>query len=201
MGKFYSLTVLMGGRASARAENIDMAKLYRFWYTFAMTYYDRIFEEAIGNYGLITSSQAKAIGIPSVELVKLAQRGRLTRLGYGVYKLAQYSPAPDGRDAYADSLALVDKDAYLYGQSVLALHHLCPTNPARIYVATPRRIRKKLDKGIQVIDSTPCKELEWYEGLPSQSISLAIRTARGTIMDERLREAIKTARQKDLIDD
>ena len=166
-----------------------------------MTYYDRIFEEAIGNYGLITSSQAKAIGIPSVELVKLAQRGRLTRLGYGVYKLAQYSPAPDGRDAYADSLALVDKDAYLYGQSVLALHHLCPTNPARIYVATPRRIRKKLDKGIQVIDSTPCKELEWYEGLPSQSISLAIRTARGTVMDERLREAIKTARQKDLIDD
>ena len=110
-----------------------------------MTYYDRIFEEAIGNYGLITSSQAKAIGIPSVELVKLAQRGRLTRLGYGVYKLAQYLPAPDGRDAYADSLALVDKDAYLYGQSVLTLHHLCPTNPARVYVATPRRIRKKLD--------------------------------------------------------
>ena len=134
--------------------------------------------------------QAKAIGIPSVELVKLAQRGRLTRLGYGVYKLAQYSPASDGRDAYADSLALVDKDAYLYGQSVLALHNLCPTNPARIYVATPRRIRKKLDKGIQVIDSTPCEELEWYEGLPSQSISLAIRTARGTVMDERLREAI-----------
>jgi hypothetical protein len=51
------------------------------------------------------------------------------------------------------------------------------------------------------MDSTPCEELEWYEGLPSQSISLAIRTARGTVMDERLREAISTARQKDLIDD
>ena len=178
-----------------------MAKLYRFWYTFGMTYYDRIFEEAIGNYGLITSAQAKAIGIPSVELVKLAQRGRLARLGYGVYKLTQYSPAPDGRDAYADSLALVDKDAYLYGQSVLALHHLCPTNPSRIYIASPRRIRKKLSKGIQIMDSTPCEELEWYEGLPSQSISLAIRTARGTVMDERLCEAIKTARQNDLIDD
>lgn len=166
-----------------------------------MTYYDRIFEEAIGNYGLITSAQAMAIGIPSVELVKLAQRGRLIRLGYGVYKLAQYSPAPDGRDAYADSLALVGKDAYLCGQSVLAFHHLCPTNPARIYIASPRRIRKKLNKGIVVIDSTPCEELEWYEGLASQSISLAIRSSHGMVMDERLREAIATALQKELIDE
>ena len=177
-----------------------MAKVYRFWYTSGMTYYNRIFEEAIGNYGLITSSQAKAIGIPPVELVKLAKRGRLIRLGYGVYKLSQYSPAPDGRDAYADSLTLVGEDAYLYGQSVLAMHHLCPTNPARIYVATPNRVRKQLNKGIAVIGSLPCDDMEWYEGLPSQSIPLAIRTSFKVIMPERIREAIATALRKELID-
>ena len=165
-----------------------------------MTYYNRIFEEAIGNYGLITSSQAKAIGIPPVELVKLAKRGRLIRLGYGVYKLSQYSPAPDGRDAYADSLALAGEDAYLYGQSVLAMHHLCPTNPAKIYVATPHRVRKHLDKGIVVIGPLPCTDMEWYEGLPSQSIPLAIRTSFKVIMPERLHEAIVTALRKELID-
>ena len=37
-----------------------------------MTYYDQIFDEAVGNYGLISSSKAKEMGIPAIELVKLA---------------------------------------------------------------------------------------------------------------------------------
>ena len=165
-----------------------------------MTYYNRIFDEAIGNYGIISSAKAKEIGIPIVELAKLAKRGRLRRIGYGVYKLVQYSPAPDGLDAYADSLAIVGADAYLYAQSVLAMHHLCPTNPSRIYVATPHRSRKVTDKGIVIIDNKPCYELEWYDGIPSQSIPLAIRSSKGTIMGERLREAVNTALRKELID-
>lgn len=165
-----------------------------------MTYYNQIFNEAVGNYGIISSAKAKEIGIPIVELAKLAKRGRLRRIGYGVYKLVQYSPAPDGLDAYADSLAIVGADAYLYAQSVLAMHHLCPTNPSRIYVATPHRNRKVTDKGIVIIDNKPCSELEWYDGIPSQSIPLAIRSSKGTIMGERLREAVNTALRKELID-
>ena len=165
-----------------------------------MTYYNQIFNEAIGNYGIISSAKAKEIGIPIVELAKLAKRGRLRRIGYGVYKLVQYSPAPDGLDAYADSLAIVGADAYLYAQSVLAMHHLCPTNPSRIYVATPHRNRKVTDKGIVIIDNKPCCELEWYDGIPSQSIPLAIRSSKGTIMVDRLREAVNTALRKELID-
>lgn len=174
--------------------------VYHFWYTFGVTYYNQIFDEAIGNYGIVTSSRAREIGIPVIELAKLAMRGRLRRLGYGVYKLAQYSPAPDGLDAYADSLALAGDGAYLYAQSVLALHHLCPTNPARIYVATPRRARRRLGDGIVVVGETPCADPAWYEGLPSQSVSLAIRTSRGTVMDDRLREAVAAALRKELID-
>ena len=165
-----------------------------------MTYYNQIFDEAIGNYGLISSSKAKGMGIPAVELVKLANRGRLRRLGYGVYKLVQYSPAPDGLDAYADSLALVGEDAYLYAQSVLAMHHLCPTNPARIYVGTPNRCRKRLGDGIVVMAEKPCEELEWYAGLPAQPVAQAIRASRGMIMDERLLEAVDAAVRKELID-
>ena len=177
-----------------------MPTLYRKWYTVGVTYYTQIFDEAIGNYGIITSSKAKEMGIPIVELVKLSKRGRLRRLGYGVYKLVQYSPAPDGLDAYADSLALVGKDAYLYAQSVLAMHHLCPTNPARIYIGTPNRCRKRLGVGIIVADCRPCEELEWYDGIPSQTVADAILASRGTIMEERLAEAIATALDNDLID-
>ena len=165
-----------------------------------MTYYDQIFDEAIGKYGIISSARAKEIGIPSVELVKLSRRGRLRRLGYGVYKLVQYSPAPDGLDAYADSIALVGDGAYLYAQSVLAMHHLCPTNPARIYVATPKRCRRTLGDRIVVVDERPFDEIEWYDGIPSQTVAEAIRTSRGAVMDERLVEAVDTALRKELID-
>ena len=165
-----------------------------------MTYYNQIFEEAIGNYGIISSARAKEIGIPPVELVKLSRRGRLRRLGYGVYKLAQYSPAPDGLDAYADSVALVGDGAYLYAQSVLAMHRLCPTNPARIYVATPKRCRRALGEGIVVVDGHPCAETEWYYGLPSQTVADAIRQSRGSVMDERLVEAVDAALRKELVD-
>ena len=177
-----------------------MPTVYRKWYTVGVTYYDQIFDEAVGNYGLISSSKAKEMGIPAIELVKLAKRGRLNRLGYGVYKLAQYSPAPDGLDAYADSLALVGTDAYLYAQSVLAMYHLCPTNPARIYVGTPKRCRRRLGDGIVVVAEKPCGELEWYEGLPSQPVDKAILASRGSIMDERLLEAVDAALRKELID-
>ena len=37
-----------------------------------MTAYQAIYDEAIGNYGLITSAQAKALGISNETLVKLA---------------------------------------------------------------------------------------------------------------------------------
>ena len=105
-----------------------------------MTNYEKVFEEAIGNYGLITSAQAVGIGISNKELVKLAARGRLTRIGQGTYKLVQYAPASNGLDAYADSVAIVGEGAYLYGESVLALCGLCPVDPFRIFVATDRRL-------------------------------------------------------------
>ena len=165
-----------------------------------MTCYERIFDEAIGNYGLMTTAEARRIGVPPVELVKLARRGRLRRLGYGVYKLTQYAPARDGLDAYADALALVGPGAYLYGASVLAVHGLCPTNPARIHVATPNRCRRHPEGGIEIRERTPCDEPEWHEGLPMQPVAQAILAARGVVMDERLKEAVAAALRKGLVD-
>lgn len=155
-----------------------------------MKYYDVIFDAAVGNFGLVTSSEARELGIPGIELVKLAARGRLRRLGYGVYKLVQYAPAPDGLDAYADVLAIVGREAYLYGPSVLALLKLCPTNPGKIYAGTPRRCRKRLGGGVVLYDNTPCRKLEWYEGIPAQSADVAIRSSVGNVMPERLAEAV-----------
>ena len=82
----------------------SIAKVCCFWYTFAMKNYDAIYENAADNYGLITSSEAKTLGISNVELVKLAHRGRLHRVGHGVYRIMHYIPT--AYDKYADAITL-----------------------------------------------------------------------------------------------
>ena len=92
-----------------------------------MTAYEKIYEESIGNYGLITSARASELGISNMALVLLAQRGRLIRIGRGLYRLAHWLPTEF--DGYAQAVMSVGEEAYLYGESVIALLNLAPTNP------------------------------------------------------------------------
>ena len=80
----------------------------------AMTAYQKIYDEAIGNYGLFLSSRAREIGISGSALVNLASRGRLERLAHGVYRIDKFVPHPDGLDAYACAVACCGEDAYLW---------------------------------------------------------------------------------------
>lgn len=176
-----------------------LPKVTRFCYTIDMTTYDKLFDEAIENYGLVTTSMARRMGIAPGALVDLAYRGRLTRIGQGVYQLVQY--APDARDPYAQAVALVGDGAYLYGESVIAMLGLAPTDPDRIYVATANRVRKNLGEGIKV-----CKGAAGYspikiEGIPSQRVADAIVCAKCTMPAERLRAACAEALRIGKIDE
>ena len=99
-----------------------------------MTYYDDIFDIASENFGLITTAQARELGIAKDELSKLRARGKLTRVGHGVYRVKHHVPSP--LDAYADAVALVGSGAYISGVSVLAMHDLASVNPNTIEVGT-----------------------------------------------------------------
>ena len=164
-----------------------------------MTAYNRIFDVAIENHGLITTSLARKMGVAPGTLVDLAQRGRLMRIGQGVYQLVQY--VPDVNDPYAQAVALVGEGAYLYGESVIAMLNLAPTNPDRIYVATANRVRKNLGDGIAV-----CKVKAGYrpvliEGIPSQKVVDAIMSAKATMPVDRLKSAGVEALRIGRIDD
>lgn len=170
-----------------------------FCYTIDVTAYNRIFDEAIENYGLVTTSMARKLGIAPGTLVDLAYRGRLTRIGQGVYQLVQY--APDVKDPYAQAVALVGDGAYLYGESVIAMLNLAPTDPDRIYVATASRVRKNLGEGIKI-----CKAVVGYkpirvEGIPSQKVVDAILSARATMPNDRLKLAVAEALRIGKIDE
>ena len=162
-----------------------------------MKVYDKIYEYASENYGLITSSQARELGIPNIELVKLAKRGRLERVWQGVYRVEYYTPTT--LDKYAEAVAVVGKNSVIYGESVLAMHNLALVNPSTLYVATYDRIRKKLPQYIKIIKpDIPYTEIA-YEGIPSQSVFEAILVCTKTIMSKRLIDAVNDSERQGLI--
>ena len=162
-----------------------------------MKNYDAIYEYAADNYGLITSSEAKTLGIPNAELVKLAHRGRLRRLGHGVYRLTHYIPT--AYDKYAEAVALVGNGAIIYGESVLAMHNLALVNPAAIQVAVLGRIRKNLPEYIKIVYPEKAYDEVTYEGIPSQSVFEAILVCKNIVISERLIEATGEAKRQGLI--
>ena len=157
-----------------------------------MSYYDDIYETAVDNYYLITTREAERIGVPRIELAKLAKRGKLEHVSHGLYRLARY--VPHQNDPYAVSVAMVGEEAYLYGESVIAMLGLAPTNPARIYVATPKRYRGKGADGLVVVVRPDTGDTTVYEGVPSQDAGAAIVSCLGKMMPVRLRDAAEKAR-------
>lgn len=171
-----------------------MAKAYRYWYYLDMSYYDEIYEIAVDQHYLITTCEARDAEIPPVELRKLAHRGKLDHLGYGLYRLSRY--VPSDVDPYAVAVALAGPGARLHGESVIAMLGLAPTNPAFIYVESPRRVRRKLEDGVVLKKANADEPITTYMGVPSQTVKHAILSARKTMMDDRLREAASAARDE-----
>ena len=78
-----------------------------------MAHFDDIYELAADNYGLITSAEAKNLGVAKSELNRWVGMGRLLKRGQGVYKLVRYVPTE--YDRYAEAVALVGDGSFLFG--------------------------------------------------------------------------------------
>ena len=163
-----------------------------------MTYRQDLAEVAVGNYGYVTARDARELGIPVVEMGKLAARGRLKRVGHGVYRVPEV-PVSD-RDQYAEAVLQVGPGARLVRDAVLALHGLALVNPRRIKVGTPRRVRTALPPFVEIVhDDTPLGELTKYEGIPSTTVARALIDSRGLVMVERLQQGLKDAVRQGLV--
>jgi len=164
-----------------------------------MTSYAKIYESAADNYGLITNEQAHEIGVTTRNLNDLARRGRLMRIGFGVYQLSHYIPTE--RDPYAQAVALAGPGAFLYGESVLALLNLTPTNPTRMYIGTPGRMRRKLNRGYRVHQFFTNARVVPIEGIAAQIVPDAILAAKPTVRTDRLVNAATEACRRGIIDE
>lgn len=205
----------VGGRREARDRGLvgfvtawchQLPKVLCIRYTFGMAKIDDIYGAA-DDFGLVTSAEARALGCSNAELVQYARRGRLERVGWGVYKIPVW-PYQEA-SPYAAAVKNVGKGAYLYGESVVALLKLAPTNPGRIWVATPRRVRKDLGEGFHVVSAADGTKTALYEGIPCQRVADAIAAAVGAIgceraaraADEALRLGYVTERERSDLDE
>ncbi len=164
----------------------------------ADTYRRRAWELAIGQYGYVRSADAHQLGIPVVELGKLAARGQIRHVAYGLYRFDDLPPTR--YDQFFEAVARVGSDAHLTGDAVLALHNLALVNPRRIRVGTARRVRTQLPEWIQVVNETvDTSDLTTYELIPSTTVAHAMAACSDTVMSERLLTAVDDARRQGLL--
>jgi predicted transcriptional regulator of viral defense system len=156
-----------------------------------MNSFNKLYDAAIENYGIITSGMAKEYGVSAMALVQLARRGRFVHIRRGLYRLSQYVPTE--YDEYAEAVAVVGRGAYLYGETVLAMLKLTETDPTRLYVASALRQRKTLPRFI-VVRPAPADYVPIaIQGIPCQRVEDALEAAAETIDGKRLSDAAREA--------
>lgn len=178
----------------------QLSQHYRFQYGCDMAgvkYRDVIRELALDNYGYVTTKDAVGAGVPAVELPKLAARGGLENVAYGLYRVSDV-PAT-AFDQFAEALLRVGNGAFLHGESVLALLGLADVNPRQIQVAVPRRARPQLPSFIELTRVADSPATTTYQGLTAQPVADALVECRGRIETKRLLDAARQARAAGLL--
>lgn len=161
-------------------------------------YRSALYGLAAEHHGFVTTEMARAVGVPSVEVRKLAARGGMSNVARGLYRVEGIDAGD--RAPYAEAVLRVGEDAHLVGDSVLAFHDLALVNPRRIKVATPRRVRKDLPSHIQLVHArTDPADLTEYDGIPSLTVAAAIRDSIGALIPERLSAAVERAADEGLV--
>lgn len=164
----------------------------------AETYRRRLREVALDQHGLVTTDNARALGIPPAQLRSLAHRGGLTRVAHGVYRFDDIPPS--AYDGYMEAVLAAGPDALLVADAVLAMLDLGLANPTRLRVATPRRVSRALPAFVELVRRPVDEEKRTsYEGVPAQHLVDAIRESRGLVMAERLLDAVTDAHRRGLI--
>ncbi|VAZ99021.1 hypothetical protein LAUMK35_04199 [Mycobacterium pseudokansasii] len=166
-----------------------------------MTYRQDLWEIAAEHHGIFTTRQAEDAGVPGVEVRKLAARGALTRIGHGVYRHAGV-PA-DKWTELAATLARVGEDAFLEGDTVLAMFNLALVNPPKIFIGTPRRRRTAPPPHTVVTVRPRATEdgLTTYEGLRCVTVRRALLDGVPHLLSERVLQAVAEAQRRELIDE
>jgi predicted transcriptional regulator of viral defense system len=158
------------------------------------------------NDGLVTSNQARALGIADSVLARLTQRGKLERVARGVYRIP-YFPA-DRLSQYREAVLWVrasqgPEQVALSHETALGVYGISHVNPSRVHLTVPKdaRLRRRRPKWIVIHrGELPASDVTTHEGLPVTTVAKSVLDMMETSGRLGLaRQAIKDARKKGYI--
>ncbi|MDR2565223.1 MAG: type IV toxin-antitoxin system AbiEi family antitoxin domain-containing protein [Bifidobacteriaceae bacterium] len=143
-----------------------------------MSFRSDLWGVAVDQYGYVTSANARDLGVPVVELGKLAARGRLERVSQGLYRFPEW-PVSANDSLMEAVLWTRDPRAALSHETALEVYDLSDVNPDKIHVTIPKR-----EKKIRRVGAAPAvvvhyqdladDQIGWWEGIPTVAAGTAI---------------------------
>jgi predicted transcriptional regulator of viral defense system len=160
--------------------------------------HNTVYEIAEEQSGYVTTAQAAAANVSKDALAKMAARGVLDRVSWGLYRLTRFPPS--ALDQYVEAtLWPLTVQAVISHESALALYGLSDVNPAKIHVTVPRslRIRREVPKWLVLHRAALGEaEREVYEGVPVTTPERTIRDCHAAHLGPALvRQAIHDGRR------
>ena len=164
-----------------------------------MSHFDLLSSKALENYGVVTSSVAAALGLKTNEVVRFCQDGRIVRVGYGTYLLADY--APTRLTKFAEAVAVVGEGSYVCGRSALVLYDLLPYEPGCVHIATAQRVRRSLPKWIKIRRASANDVCVEHGRIPCQSPASALESCVDELTVEQVDELRRSCKMSEFISD
>ena len=162
-----------------------------------MTHFRTLLDVAGLQRGFVTPANARELGVPPVELPKLAARGALEHRAYGLYRVAGY-PAQPG-DEYVEAV-LWAGGGHISHESAMAVWELADVNPRRINLIVSKRVRRSGGKTYRLwIAQLVPRDVDEHLGIPVTTPLRSVIDAAAAGTDPRLIEqAIDTIERQRL---
>ena len=163
--------------------------------------YNALMDVAVDQYGYVTAEDAAAVGVVADRLRKMAERGTLERIAYGLYRVP--AVAATGLDQYMEATLWPRGGGVLCHDTALDLHELCDINPAKIHVTVRKDLR--ITRAIPALYRLHHRDLDEreitrHEGIPIVTPARAIRDGIEAHLGAHLiKQAIMTARERGAI--
>lgn len=159
-------------------------------------------EIALDQHGFVTTEQALEAGITYASLSMLVKRGRLERVGHGVYRVPQIPATRYDRYMLAVLWTGVP-EAALSHDTALDTYDVCDINPTSIHitVAKGRRIKRSGGEGYALhYSSLDRAQITWWEQIPVVTLTTAIEQCiNSAVPDYLLIQAIENGRRLGLL--
>jgi len=169
-----------------------------------MTVRNELWDVAVDQYGYVTTANARDMGIATVELGKLANRGKLMNVSHGVYRFPEW-PVSDRDHLMEAVLWTKDPLAVLSHDTALDVLDLCEINPTKLHLTVPKRrwgFHRTTIPSTYVIhcENLTDQQRGWWEQIPCVTAPTAIRQGIATLIrPDLLRQAIQVAEARGLI--